>query len=129
MNQKKLRDIIFQILFEKELRDNFDLEYRIDSIISDNNLSGNKELFLREFILGIVSNEEFLISKINSSLNKWSYNTIGTYEKIILKMAFYEILIKKIGYQIAINEALELAKIYGDDNSKNFINGVLATIV
>ena len=44
-------------------------------------------------------------------------------------MAFYEILIDEIGEEIAINEAIELSKIYGDENTKTFINGILADLV
>ena len=44
-------------------------------------------------------------------------------------MAFYEILIDGVGEEIAINEAIELSKVYGDENTKNFINGILADLV
>ena len=54
---------------------------------------------------------------------------LGTAEKVILKMAFYEILIDGVGEEIAINEAIELSKVYGDENTKNFINGILADLV
>lgn len=47
----------------------------------------------------------------------------------LLKLAIYEIIYKKIPYKVVINEVVELAKKYGDDNSRIFINGVLASIV
>ena len=47
----------------------------------------------------------------------------------ILKLAIYEIKFKEIPYKIAINEAVELAKKYGEEVSKNFVNGILASIV
>ena len=48
---------------------------------------------------------------------------------MILKLAIYEITYKEIPYKVVINEAVELAKKYGEDNSKNFVNGILASIV
>lgn len=57
---------------------------------------------------------------------------IGRVSKIniaILKLAIYEILYKKLPYKVVINEAVELAKAYGDDSSSSFVNGVLANIV
>ena len=47
----------------------------------------------------------------------------------LLKLASYEIKHKQIPFKVAINEAVELAKKYGEDNSRNFVNGVLASIV
>ena len=47
----------------------------------------------------------------------------------ILKLAIYEIKYKEIPYKVAINEAVELAKKYGEETSKNFVNGILASIV
>ena len=47
----------------------------------------------------------------------------------ILKLAIYEILYSEVPYKVAINEAIELAKKYGDESSKKFINGILASIV
>ena len=47
----------------------------------------------------------------------------------ILKLAIYEIKFTDIPYKVAINEAVELAKKYGEDKSKNFVNGILASVV
>ena len=47
----------------------------------------------------------------------------------MLKLAIYEIKYKQIPYKVAINESLELAKKYGEETSKNFINGILASVV
>ena len=47
----------------------------------------------------------------------------------ILRLAIYEIKYKDLPYKVAINEAVELAKKYGEDTSKNFVNGILASIV
>ena len=47
----------------------------------------------------------------------------------ILKLAIYEIKYKDIPFKVVINEAVELAKKYGEDTSKNFVNGILASVV
>lgn len=129
MTQRELRNNIFKILFEKELMLDLDIDKKIEEAISENNLENEKKIFFIDYIKGVTQNKNEIVNSINKNLKKWSYNTIGTYEKVILQMAFYEILIKKDEYQIAINEALELAKIYGDENTKPFINAVLAEIV
>ena len=48
---------------------------------------------------------------------------------VLLKLAIYEILYTETPYKVAINEAIEIAKKYGDDNSPNFVNGILASVV
>ena len=82
--------------------------------------------FLKSYVTKIIENESFLVEKIKNQLDGWTYERLGTVEKVLLKIAFYEIIIEKVGHEIAINEVLELSKIYGDAKSKDFINGILA---
>ena len=62
-------------------------------------------------------------------LDGWTYERLGTIEKVLLKISFYEITIKDIGYEIAINEVLEIAKKYSYNDTKDFLNGILAKLV
>ena len=59
----------------------------------------------------------------------WKLNRISKMDLSILKLAIYEIKFTDIPYKVAINEAVELAKKYGEDKSKNFVNGILASVV
>ena len=59
----------------------------------------------------------------------WKIDRISKIDLAILKLAIYEIKYKKLPYKVVINEAVELAKKYGEDNSKKFVNGILASIV
>ncbi|MNS88898.1 hypothetical protein D3C72_1228910 [compost metagenome] len=59
----------------------------------------------------------------------WDINRISKVNSSLLKLAIYEIKYKNIPYKVVINEVVELSKKYGDDNSKGFINGVLASII
>lgn len=129
MTQREVRKILFEILFEKELMKDIDVNQRLEEVTKEYKLSISKVTFLREYLNDIIENEDELIAKIREKLKGWSFETLGTVEKIILKISFYEILIKNIGYQIVINEALVLSHEYGDVKSKDFINGVLAELV
>ncbi len=67
---------------------------------------------------------------ISKNLKKdWTLQRISKVNIAILKIAIYEIKYKDIPFKVAINEAVELAKKYGEDKSKNFVNGILASIV
>lgn len=129
MEQREVRRNIFNILFEKELIPDLDYNKRVDELIEENNINITKQKFIRDYLEGVISNSDYLTDKISEKLKGWSLNTIGTVEKVVLKMSFYEIIMKKEGHQIVINEALEIIKQYGEAKSKDFINGILATIV
>ena len=59
----------------------------------------------------------------------WKIERVSRIDLSILKLAIYELKYTQIPYKVAINEAVELAKKYGEDTSKTFVNGVLASIV
>ena len=70
------------------------------------------------------------IKKIEKNLKAgWKLDRISKIDLSILKLAIYEIKYKEIPFKVVINEAVELAKKYVEDSSKNFINGILASIV
>ena len=73
---------------------------------------------------------EEILKDIEQNLKEdWKLNRISKMDLSILKLAIYEIKYNEIPYKVAINEAVELAKKYGEDKSKNFVNGILASIV
>ena len=128
MTQRELRDQIFKVLFEHELTNN-DINQRKLEILESMNTSSSKKIFFEKYIDGVVLNEPKIKEEIKNNIKGWSFLNLGITERVILKMAFYEILIDEIGEEIAINEAIELSKIYGDENTKTFINGILADLV
>jgi len=129
MTRREIREEIFKLLFEKELTDN-NVKKRIEETIKENNIRKEEHIeFLKSYINDIIANEDILIEKIKEILDGWTYERLGTLEKVLLKISFYEITIKKIGYEIAINEAVELAKKYSYDDTKEFLNGILAKLV
>ena len=128
MTQRELRDQIFKVLFEHELTNN-DINQRKLEILESINTSSSKKIFFEKYIDGVVLNEPKIKEEIKNNIKGWSFLNLGITERVILKMAFYEILIDEIGEEIAINEAIELSKIYGDENTKTFINGILADLV
>ena len=129
MTRREIREEIFKLLFEHELIDN-NIEKRIKDVINEENLKKNDEIdFLRSYVTEIIENENILIEKIKNILDGWTYERLGTIEKVLLKISFYEITIKDIGYEIAINEVLEIAKKYSYNDTKDFLNGILAKLV
>ena len=129
MTRREIREEIFKLLFEKELTDN-NVEKRIEETIKENKIKKEEHIeFLTSYVNDIIENEDILVEKIKDILDGWTYERLGTLEKVLLKISFYEIIIKKVGYEIAINEAVELAKKYSYDDTKEFLNGILAKLV
>ena len=129
MTRREIREEIFKLLFEYELIDN-NIDKRINDIINEENLKKDEEIdFLRSYVTEIIENQNILVERIREVLDGWTYERLGTIEKVLLKISFYEITIKDIGYEIAINEVLEIAKKYSYSDTKDFLNGILAKLV
>ena len=129
MTRREIREEIFKLLFEKELTDN-NVEKRIEETIKENKIKKEEHIeFLTSYVNDIIANEDILVEKIKEILDGWTYERLGTLEKVLLKISFYEIIIKKVGYEIAITEAVELANKYSYDDTKEFLNGILAKLV
>ena len=117
MTRREIREEIFKLLFEKELTDN-NVEKRIEETIKENKIKKEEHIeFLTSYVNDIIENEDILVEKIKEILDGWTYERLGTLEKVLLKISFYEIIIKKVGYEIAINEAV--VDTYNVDNLKD----------
>ena len=129
MTRREIREEIFKLLFEKELTDN-NVEKRIEETIKENKIKKEEHIeFLTSYVNDVIANEDILVKKIKEILDGWTYERLGTLEKVLLKISFYEIIIKKVGYEIVRNEAVELATEYSYDDTKEFLNGILAKLV
>lgn len=130
MNRSKLREETFKLLYSLEFcRD--DIENQLNSYIEENNIVDVQDIeYVKNIVKGIEIEKENLIKTISENLAaKWTIERISKVDLVLLKLAIYEIKNTEIPFKVAINEAVELAKTYGDDNSKIFVNGVLASIV
>ncbi|GEM02733.1 N utilization substance protein B [Halolactibacillus halophilus] len=124
MKRRLAREKAFQVLFSLDNED-FDVKEAITLSMEDEEVDD----FLSTLIHGVVENKETIDNKIDQTLEKWSFKRLATVEKTLLRLATYEIdstLQTPIG--VAINEAVELAKVYGDEKSGKFVNGVLSKL-
>ena len=90
----------------------------------------SESIKLKERMENIIENLAFIDEKLSEVTTGWSLNRIGRVELSILRIAYYEMKFdSNIVASIAINEAVELSKKYGGDESHSFVNGVLAKLV
>ena len=131
MNRTEMRENAFKLIYSLEIQKVEDLEEQIDLYIQCNDIEENdaKE-YIKDAILGINKNIVEIQGLIEKNLKAdWKIDRISKVDLSLLKLAIYEIKYKQIPYKVAINESLELAKKYGEETSKNFINGILASVV
>ncbi len=86
--------------------------------------------YLKDILFGVSNNEEKISKLIEENLKEnWTIDRIPKVNLSLLKIAIYEMIYNKLPYKVAINEVVELAKKYSDEQAKVFINGILASIV
>ena len=131
MERSAIREQAFKLIYSLEIQKQVDLEEQIDLYLEANDIENkNAKEYIKDSVLGIEKNKEEIKKLIEKNLKAdWKIQRISKIDLSILKLAIYEIQFNEIPYKVAINEAVELAKKYGEDKSKNFVNGILASIV
>ena len=127
----RVRMIALQILFELDATDHAPDEV-VARWLADELLPPEGERFLRRLVFGVWEHYSYLDRIIEEAAPSWPVSQMPGVDKAILRIALYEALIddaEKTPVKAVINEAVELAKQFGSDNSSRFVNGVLGTVV
>lgn len=140
MTRHKLREGIFELLFRMEFhgKEEFDEQVKVfaelydekaeeigEQDISDEDLS-----YIRDKAYKVYSMADELDDKINAVSENWKTDRMGKVDLSIIRLAYYEMLYdEEVPVNVAINEAIELAKDFGSDSSGSFVNGILAKLV
>ena len=131
MNRSKMREEGFKLIYSLEVCENKDLEEAINIYLESNEIQDKEaKTYIEDAIYGIEKNNERILEVISKNLKEdWKLDRILKVDLSILKLAIYEIKYKELPFKVAINEAVELAKKYGEEQSQKFVNGILANIV
>lgn len=130
MNRTEMRELAFKLIYETEFQKE-NAEEQLDVFVSNNEIKDKKVIsYLSEMLNGIEKNEEEIVKNISDNLKEdWNITRISKINIALLKISLYEMIYTDVPYKVAINEVIELAKKYADDQSPTFINGVLASVV
>ncbi len=131
MNRRESREHLFRMLFRKEFHDSTELNEQIKLYFDLLEEPSDKDLsYLKEKFDKIIERLSDIDAIIEQATEGWKINRIGKVDLTILRLAVYEMKYDDdVPTKVAINEAVEIAKIFGEDNSPGFVNGVLAKIV
>ena len=126
----ELRETIFLILFRSDFYETEEMKDQIRDFFEDEDAYNTQE---KQFIADRISAITKMIPQIDSELDRlsigWKTKRMSRVDLTILRLAYYEITQdESIPVAAAINEAVELAKSYGTQNSSSFVNGILAKV-
>ncbi|MCI6763492.1 MAG: transcription antitermination factor NusB [Bacilli bacterium] len=126
-NRSELREKIMTIIYQITLYKNNKMNYNVDDVIKENIEIDNE--FVKDMVYGIVTEFDSLTEIANTYLKNWTIDRLDLTGASILRMAIYEIKYMDTPKVVVINEAIELAKKYSDDNVRKMINACLDRII
>jgi transcription antitermination protein NusB len=128
MERRKARMLALQSLFEFDVG-HHDPIRALDRMIEDRRIQEETAAFARTLVRGVVDNRQELDSQIAIAAPAFPLDQVPAVDRNVLRLALYEILKNnETPVRAAVNEAVELAKAYGSDGSRRFVNGVLGAI-
>lgn len=127
------RIVAMQTLYEHDFRLGDNTETELPPILQRNldefRSSIDDTNFVEDLVEGVHANQDAIDAIIGPAAPEWPVDQIAKIDKVVLRIGVYELMIKRdVPPKVAINEAVELAKTFGGENSSKFINGVLGTI-
>lgn len=123
--RRRAREIVLQLLYEADINPHRDAESARAFIRS--RMQGRKGLteFADVLLRGTLANRDAIDAKISKLATHWSLSRMAVTDRNVLRLGGYEIIFADTPGRVAVNEAVVLAKRYGDRNSPRFVNGVL----
>lgn len=126
ISRSELRKKVMTILYQINIYDKNKIEYKLDDVIKEVSEVDNE--FIKEIVYGVTTYKKDIDELANTYLQGWTIDRLGNTDQAILRMGIYELLYIATPDVVAINEAIELAKIYSDDDVRGMINGVMDKI-
>lgn len=135
MSRKTAREVAFKMIFASNFQENdIDIESMMKAVLKEvenSEIPTSEDInYITDVVKGVCENINLLDEKIKDNLKGWKMERICKTDLAILRLAIYEILCRDdIPYKVSVNEAVELAKSFSEDNSPSFVNGLLAEII
>ncbi|MBI4235039.1 transcription antitermination factor NusB [Candidatus Peregrinibacteria bacterium] len=124
------RTCIMQTLFAVEFNKNNDPKITLEEILDEFAPKLSETDFAYETLEGVLKHRKDILEMIANYAPEWPVDKIARVDRVILEIGIYEIMYSDdVPPVVAINEAVEIAKHYGDKNSPKFINGVLSSVM
>ena len=123
LNRSEARKIIMTILYQIIVYEKNKMIYEVEEVIKENLEIDNE--FVKDIVYGVLTYQNDIDNIANKYMKSWTIDRLGNTDMAILRMGIYELLYTKTPSIVCINEAVELAKTYSDDEVTKMINAVL----
>lgn len=129
MDKRGFRTNLFKVLFQVEFCEPEMMQEKLSLFLEEEGITREQDCNgLKEKLIDVLSHFDELDARIEKYSNGWKKERIGKAELAILRLAIYEVLFDEVPDAVAINEAVELAKLYADEKAPGFINGILGKV-
>ena len=125
-NRSELRKKIMTILYQISIYEQNKIEYDIEKVIKE--VSEIENEFIKDTVYGVITYKNEIDELANKHLKDWTIDRLGNTDGAILRIGIYELVYTDTPAVVAINEAIELAKTYSDDDVRKMINATLDKI-
>lgn len=134
MTRRNAREIVMQLLYETNFHGEEERERILyDRIreIDEEEKKHNKAVleFMKALYFGTLEHLEEIDALIEKHVANWSFSRIAKVDLSLLRLAIYELNYTDVPRKVAVNEAVEIAKVYSTDKSPKFINGILGSVI
>jgi len=127
-NRRQARECALEVLYRLDLVGD-EPEHTIAEILLRKNPSDEAETYLRRLADSVLANQQEIDAALRKHLSRWRLERLTMLDRAILRLAAAELLFfDDVPPKVSINEAVEIAKKYGDDDAGKFVNGVLDSI-
>ncbi len=123
----QVRESVISLLYAKDMG-NESIDKFVNDILEDKKIRNQQKEFALSLFNGVNNNLEEIDTEANRYLKDWKIDSIGSIERVILRLGVYEMLHGDLDHAVIINEAIELSKDLASDTAPKFINGVLDAI-
>lgn len=125
--RRQVRETVVSLLYSVDLG-NEDAAKHADMVFEERKIRNKQREFGKHLFGSIISNLAVIDEKLQAMMKEWELDRVGSIEKAVLRLGAYEILFENQDKAVVINEAVELGKLFGAENSAKFINGVLDAV-
>lgn len=127
LTRSELREKIMVILYQIDIYTEQKVPYKTEDVIKDNLEIDNE--FVKDIVFGVITYKDKIDEIANKYMKDWTIDRLDKSGAAILRMAIYELTYTDTPEVVVINEAVELAKKYSDENVRKMINAVLDRII
>jgi N utilization substance protein B len=125
MKRRTAREKALQALFQIDVSE-VEPKEAIEHVLN----GAKADAYLERLVIGVVENRDKIDRILQEKLEKWTMDRLATVDRNLLRLSAYELLYCQddVPANVAIDEAIEIAKVFGDEHSSKFVNGVLSKI-